>query len=891
MAGKQKENRKRRFSLAGLRGYFRNLSPENKTGISRFCGLVLLAFTVFTFVCCVSYLFHWHGDFSIRSGGGPSEELPANLGSRLGLRWSRFLVGGCFGLSAFSIVVLLGMLTYRVFVRRLDSSFLRPFLLALTAAPLFSFILSFFSGLFTSDTFFGGGLGGFAGAEFVRLCEALTGKIGAGLILLLMAVVWLLFASGSFARWFIKFGTGRKRGTAEGAAAGGDGSDVEGDPAGVGVEEADGVEADGGDGLVGADGLVGIVGGSAENDGADAVDGRTGADGDVSVGDGSAKGCGDGLSGTAGDGADSGNGGRESGSGAGGKWSGISRTDAADGGVAGGRNAEGQNAGGQGADPSLKDGEVFSTDGIKELPRIDNRQELERYRFPSLDLLEDYADKQNIVTVEEQQDFINRIRTTLLNFRIKVESISAKAGPTVTLYKVFPAPGVKYASIKNVQNDIGISLGAKGVRVVKLDDAVGIEVANRKSSVVPLKAMLNDDAFRETKAELPVAIGCTITRKVKVFDLAQAPHLLVAGATQQGKSVGLNVIVSSLLYAKHPSELKFVFVDPKMVEFTAYRRLLKHYLAVLPTAGSEEEEAENAIIKKPKDAADVLNSLCVEMDERYALLALAGVNKLKDYNEKYRDRKLLPTEGHKYLPYIVVVIDEFADLTMSSGFGQEGKAMSRGISTAIIRLAQKGRAAGIHLIIATQRPSVSVITGDIKTNFPMRIAFRTVSRIDSMTILDSPGSESLIGRGDMLFYAGVETERVQCALVETAEIDRITKFIESQTGYKECYTTPYYLPTPPSQDDGGSAGGPIDISKIDDMFGDAARLVVSTQKGSTSDLQRKLGLGYARAGRIMDQLEAAGIVGPQEGSKTRQVLVSDYAELESIITSFTTSNA
>ncbi|MGN0191311.1 MAG: DNA translocase FtsK, partial [Candidatus Cryptobacteroides sp.] len=297
-----------------------------------------------------------------------------------------------------------------------------------------------------------------------------------------------------------------------------------------------------------------------------------------------------------------------------------------------------------------------------------------------------------------------------------------------------------------------------------------------------------------------------------------------------------------------------------------------------------------AIIKKAKDAFDVLNSLCVEMDERYKLLADAGVNKLKDYNEKYKDRKLLPTAGHKYLPYIVVVIDEFADLTMSSGFGQEGKALSRGISAAIIRLAQKGRAAGIHLIIATQRPSVSVITGDIKTNFPMRIAFRTVSRVDSQTILDSPGAENLIGKGDMLFYAGVEMERVQCAYVSTPEIDRITKFIADQTGYKECYTTPYYLPEPPADSDSGASSGPIDISKIDDMFADAARLVVSSQRGSTSDLQRKLGLGYARAGRIMDQLEAAGIVGPQDGSKPRQVLVGDYAELEPIITSFTTHN-
>ncbi len=862
MAGKQKENRKRKFRLPNPAEYFRNLSPERKTGISRLAGLLLLAFAVFTLVCCVSYLFSWHRDFSITAWRDLSAEPPANLGSRLGLLWSRFLVGGCFGISAFCIVALLGMLAVRVLRQRLDSSFLRPFVLTLTAAPLFSFILSFISGLFTQDTFFGGGLGGLAGGEFVRLCEALTGKIGTGFILLLLAVVWLLFASGSFARWFIKIGTGKKSGA---AGCGADGQPGDGASAAAGYD-VDGTED-------------GVVAGAAEN--GFASGGYAG---------GEYPGTGDDNSGAGGDGTSGETFGTVAG---GGNFVGSPYPGGASSVAAGDAPAvhTGETSFEGGENAGLAPGEVFDTGGIKDLPRIDNRQELERYRFPSLDLLEDYADKQNIVTVEEQQDFINRIRTTLLNFRIKVENITAKAGPTVTLYKVLPAPGVKYASIKNVQNDIGISLGAKGVRVVKLDDAVGIEVANRKSSVVPLKAMLNDEAFRETKAELPVAIGCTITRKVKVFDLAQAPHLLVAGATQQGKSVGLNVIVSSLLYAKHPSELKFVFVDPKMVEFTAYRRLLKHYLAVLPTAGSEEEEAENAIIKKPKDAADVLNSLCVEMDERYALLALAGVNKLKDYNEKYKDRRLLPAEGHKYLPYIVVVIDEFADLTMSSGFGQEGKAMSRGISTAIIRLAQKGRAAGIHLIIATQRPSVSVITGDIKTNFPMRIAFRTVSRIDSMTILDSPGSESLIGRGDMLFYAGVETERVQCALVDTKEIDRITKFIEGQTGYKECYTTPYYLPTPPSQDEGASSGGPIDISKIDEMFGDAARLVVSTQKGSTSDLQRKLGLGYARAGRIMDQLEAAGIVGPQEGSKTRQVLVSDYSELESIITSFTTSNA
>lgn len=841
LSEKQKENTKRKFRFGRIVSYFRNMDPQTRTLIARVVGLVVGVFALFTFFSCVSYLFTWKSDYSIVSWGDISnpDKMPANSGSRLGLRWSRFLVGGCFGLSAFCIAGLLSVLAVKIFMQRLDSKFLRPSVLMITAAPLFSFVLSYFSGLVSSDTFFGGGLGGFAGAEFVRLCQNLSGKIGTGLFLAVLVVIWLLFASGKFAQWFAQIGTGRKK-------------HKDSDEETAAVEAAEDVELpDDGTPL-----HEGANEGEQGNDDSVYEDvGRSGND--VLPSDPTEQ-----------------------------KHA-AERPDSGDG-ASEGTPASGAEIADGGGD-TAEAGRKFSTDVVEELPRIDNRMELENYRFPSLDLLEDYADKQNIVTLEEQQDFINRIRQTLLNFRIKVENITAKAGPTVTLYKVYPAPGVKLASIKTVESDIGISLGAKGVRVVKLDDAVGIEVANRKSSVVPLKAMLNDNSFRDTKAELPVAIGCTITRNVKVFDLTQAPHLLVAGATQQGKSVGLNVIVSSLLYAKHPSELKFVFVDPKMVEFTAYKRLLKHYLAVLPTAGSEEELAENAIIKKAKDAADVLNSLCVEMDDRYALLALAGVNKLKDYNEKYKDRKLLPTDGHKYLPYIVVVIDEFADLTMSSGFGSEGKAMARGISTAIIRLAQKGRAAGIHLIIATQRPSVNVITGDIKTNFPMRIAFRTVSRVDSQTILDSPGAESLIGRGDMLFYAGVEMERVQCALVETKEIDRITRFIEAQNGYKECYTTPYYLPTPPSQDDSSSAG-PIDISNIDSLFGDAARMVVNTQKGSTSDLQRKLGLGYARAGKIMDQLEAAGIVGPQEGSRPRQVLVSDYEELENIITTFTTQN-
>lgn len=521
----------------------------------------------------------------------------------------------------------------------------------------------------------------------------------------------------------------------------------------------------------------------------------------------------------------------------------------------------------------------------EELPRIDNREELEKFEFPPLDLLKDYAEGQHKVSQQELDINNNRIRATLLNYRIEVDKVTAVVGPTVTLYKVVPAPGVRVSSIETVHREIAMALGVSGVRVVMLPDSVGIEVPNSVPSIVPLKQMLNDDSFRNSEAELPIAIGYTITQKVKTFDLTDAPHLLVAGATKQGKSVGLNVIISSLLYAKHPSELKFVFIDPKMVEFTAYNYLLKHYLAVLPMAASEEDEKKNAIIKSPKQAEQVLNSLCIEMDERYALLAQAGVNDFKLYNEKYRDRYLLPTEGHKFLPYLVVVIDEYADLIMSGGANQDAKKAAKNIEASIIRLAQKGRAAGIHVIIATQRPSVNVITGLIKANFPTRIAFRVLSSTDSRTILDSNGAENLIGKGDMLYYAGVKMERVQCALVSMAEINKVTKFIGDQTGYRKSYNTPYYLPVPESQD-GEAGGGSIDMQNIDPMFEEAARMVVTSQRGSTSDLQRRLGMGYARAGRVMDQLEGAGIVGPQEGSKPRQVLVTTFDELDEILSHF-----
>lgn len=540
--------------------------------------------------------------------------------------------------------------------------------------------------------------------------------------------------------------------------------------------------------------------------------------------------------------------------------------------------------------------EIITDDSLnakvtEELKPIDNRMDmpegLPKFNFPPpLDLLKNHSSGRKEVSTEELNRNNNKIRAALANYKIQITDVKAIVGPTVTLYKVTPAPGVKIADIKRVQEDLGLSLNAQGVRVVVLPDSVGIEVANDYPSIVPLKTMLNDNAFRNSKHNLPIAIGYTITQKVKVFDLAEAPHLLIAGATRQGKSVGLNVIVSSLLYSKHPSELKFVFIDPKMVEFTAYSKLLKHYLAVLPDAGSEEEEKANAIFKKAKDAERVLRSLCIEMDERYNLLSSAEVNNVNLYNEKFKERRLRPDKGHRFMPYVVVVIDEYADLTMSSDNTPEAKNASRSITNSIMRLAQKGRAAGLHLILATQRPSVNVISGVLKANFPMRIAFRVSQRVDSITILDTPGAEKLIGKGDMLISEGLGTERIQCAYVDGSEIHAVNDYIASQTGYAKSYNTPYYLPSVDETTEEGGGSGMIDMRNLDERFEEAARMVVTTQKGSTSDIQRRLGMGYAKAGRVMDQLEAAGIVGPQEGSKPRQVLVADLNELQTILDAF-----
>jgi S-DNA-T family DNA segregation ATPase FtsK/SpoIIIE len=795
----EKNNKKRTPS------FWSRLSDDRKSTLLKYAGWTVAAFAVFTIVSMLSYLFTWQADQSLLSRPDMMNKAVdiQNWGGKLGYKWSSFLITDCFGLGSFAFAFLFCAIAYRLFYWRKSIGLLRLTYLSVLTAFISSLVLAFCSTKVSADVCFGGGLGGYAGSAVVLMLENLLGKTGAGLVVILVSVALMLFASGRFEAWFASIGEKTEN---EDTA--------EADDSDVGQEIAE------------IEGVVEIL------EAAEMPDEEDEAEDVPEI---------------------------------------ITVTEETE--------VE------ESPEMEVIVADTPSTDVTEELPWIDVREELERYQFPPLDLLNDYAEGKREVSKEELELNNNRIRTTLLNYKIKVDKVSAIVGPTVTLYKVVPAPGVKISAIENLRKEIGLSLGAKGVRVVTLADSVGIEVANNHPSIVPLKAMLNDDAFRNSKAELPVAIGYTITQKVKTFDLTDAPHLLVAGATKQGKSVGLNVIISSLLYAKHPSELKFVFIDPKMVEFTAYNSLLKHYLAVLPMAVSEEDERENAIIKQPKQAEQVLNSLCIEMDERYKLLASAGVNDIKLYNAKYKERHLLPTDGHKHLPYLVVVIDEYADLTMAGGAGGDARKTSKNISDYIVRLAQKGRAAGIHVIIATQRPSVNVITGLIKTNFPTRIAFRVVGRVDSQTILDTTGAENLIGRGDMLYYAGVEMERVQCALVSMAEINKVTDYIGAQTGFKQCYSTPYYLPVPESQD-GETSGGTIDMQNIDPMFEDAARMVVTSQKGSTSDLQRRLGMGYARAGRVMDQLEAAGVVGPQEGSKPRQVLVTNFNELDEILAAF-----
>jgi len=490
--------------------------------------------------------------------------------------------------------------------------------------------------------------------------------------------------------------------------------------------------------------------------------------------------------------------------------------------------------------------------------------ELSKFRLPQIDFLKSYGNNTITINQEELEVNKNTIVETLRNYKIDIASIKATIGPTVTLYEIVPEAGIRISKIKNLEDDIALSLSALGIRIIAPipgKGTIGIEVPNQNPSIVSMRSVISAARFQNAEMELPLALGKTISNETFVVDLAKMPHLLMAGATGQGKSVGLNAILTSLLYKKHPAEVKLVLVDPKKVELTIYNKIERHYLAKLP-------DTEEAIITDNSKVINTLNSLCIEMDNRYELLKNGLCRNIKEYNEKFRSRKLNPNEGHTFLPYIVLVVDEFADLIMTAG---------KEVETPIARLAQLARAVGIHLIIATQRPSVNVITGIIKANFPARIAFRVTSKIDSRTILDGPGADQLIGRGDMLYTQGNDLIRIQCAFVDTPEVDKIAGFVGAQTGYADAHLLPEYV--------GEESDSALDIDpdERDSLFKEAAEVIVIAQQGSTSLLQRKLKLGYNRAGRIIDQMEAAGIVGPFEGSKARQVLISDLKALEELL--------
>lgn len=501
---------------------------------------------------------------------------------------------------------------------------------------------------------------------------------------------------------------------------------------------------------------------------------------------------------------------------------------------------------------------------VEEHGFYDPTLDLSNYKFPPLDLLREYEPSKVQVTQEELNQNKDRIVATLINFKIGIQSIKATIGPTVTLYEIVPDAGIKISRIKNLEDDIALSLSALGIRIIAPipgRGTIGIEVPNKNREMVSIRSVLSIERFQKSDMELPIALGKTISNEVFLVDLTKMPHLLVAGSTGQGKSVGLNVILASLLYKRHPSQLKFVLVDPKKVEMSLYSRIERHFLAKLPNS-------EEAIITDTKKVVHTLNSLCIEMENRYEMLKDAGAKNLREYNSKFIARKLNPKEGHRFLPYIVLVIDELADLMMTAG---------KEVETPIARLAQLARAIGIHLVVATQRPSVNVITGVIKANFPARLSFRVISKVDSRTILDTGGADQLVGMGDMLLSTGSDIIRLQCPFVDTPEIEKVVDYISAQRGYESAYLLPEFE----GEDEGGVAA--VDLSERDALFEDAARLIVAHQQGSTSLIQRKLKLGYNRAGRLIDQLEAAGIVGPFEGSKAREVMIKDEVSLEQLL--------
>ena len=825
------KHKKKKASVSGKKSRTakkrRTFNPRNVKIIRNVCGIFLGILSVYTLIAVVSYIFTWTADQSLLTSS--ADEIARNSGGRLGFKWARLLVTKMFGIGAFAVVAVFAIAALRCLNRRVR--FFRILFLAVFAAVLLSLVSTCIVGFFGDFPVFGEGIGGAYGTAMVNEMESLMGTVGTVLVLVAAIILFLLFASNRFASWISSLGEGKGRIAGAGKAAGADeGTDTGDDTAAGGDDEEndDSVDDEAEDGEGGDD---------DEEDEDDENDDEEDDDEEDDDEDEDEE---DGYDACDSEGVETDNTGRE-------------------------RIAEVKEK-----EEVSVPGEVYveeiNISGGDEVPdgivseKYDPRLDLPHYEFPGLELLNDYSDRWYDISQAELQRNNMRITAALAEYKIQIQSIFARKGPTVTLYEIVPAPGTKVAQIKRIEEDIARSIGVHGVRVITLLNTIGIEVPNDRPSTVPMKSILNDPAFRNNKFELPIALGYTISQKVLAFDLTKAPHLLVAGATGVGKSVGLNAILTSLLYSKHPAELKLVLVDPKRVELSIYGAIKKHFLATLPGE-------EKPILTDTSKVVTTLKSLCMEMESRYELLEMAKERNIKDYNARFLDRKLNPNNGHKFLPYIVVVIDEFADLLITAG---------KEIEEPISRLAAKARAVGIHLIIATQRPTTDVITGTIKANFPSRIAFKVLSGVDSRTIIDDVGANRLIGRGDMLvMIAGQEMCRVQCAFVDTDEAIRISEFIGSQQGYG----SPYYLPECDDESDISS----VDLGKRDPLFDEAARLIVANQQGSTSLLQRKMEIGYNRAGRIMDQLEAAGIVGPSEGSKARKVLVLDFDQLDELL--------
>ncbi len=764
-------------------------------------GLFFSLVSLLSLVSIISFLFTWADDQSLIGDSMITESIARNQVGRLGHRWANLLVSELFGLGAFIVPLFFAGVACICFRKKLRFSFFRMLVLSLSGAVLFSAIFSFIFSFTSAKHIFGEGAGGAYGYYINEEMVGALGYVGTAAILLFLLILWLILFNTTFVDKIKAFMDFLNDKITSGRKSG----DVSGDedsPEGGNKGDSDVQEGDEEE--------------EEDEDEDEDEDEEQYGDNDQ-----------------------------------------MPQFD-----IIGGEDIPEKRE-----DPPVDVIPVTQTDNGEDWEaRYDPRLSLSHYRMPDTSLLKDYPSNLD-VTREELEKNNKKIVSTLKDYKIGVSRISARIGPTVTLYEVVPAPGVRVSQIKRLEEDIAISLAALGVRVVTIpgSNAVGIEVANEKQTIVSMKSLLNDPKFKECQYDLPVVIGRTISNEAKFFDLAKMPHLLVAGATGQGKSVGLNTIIASLIFRKHPSELKFVLVDPKKVELSLYAPLEKHYLAKLP-------DADEPIITNTKSVVYTLKSLCILMDRRYDLLKAASVRDIKSYNEKFLSRKLNPLNGHEFMPYIVVIIDEFADLLITAG---------RDVEEPIARLAQLARAVGIHLVIATQRPTTNIITGTIKANFPARIAFKVISGVDSKTILDQTGANRLVGRGDMLIStSSSEPVRVQCAFIDTCEVEDLTKFISSQQGFGSAFLLPEY---DGEDNSGGGVSKGAGSGEVDDLFKEAARLIVREQVGSTSLIQRKMNLGYPRAGKIMDQLENYGIVGPSEGSKPRQVRVSSLEMLEDLL--------